>query len=701
MKNLTKMRRLILSILLTALSILLLVNALPSKASADDMSAIYNGTAPNSDWPDSSFTVNGMVHKIWMTAQNNSNQEESSNYSSIQPGITRNFLLKNGKYHDLQLHFKLTNPSTTETVTTGNEQFNLPLSPTVGGNKQIVYTGGGPVANPTGAKLWYDFTNQNGSATPGAGTDWSKLFAISVTAGNKIAPGQSIKVDVPLEVLPDTDGNTDTAFSFADLSYNGSVPTSIRNWARVASPVTLSYLQPGYDGYFVAGETTGDTNATLNFASGAQKYFPKIAESAKAISYDNTNSRVDGVPNDPTAAYLGGSQYIDLNKIPSATDTKSTLAADLHNNGYSFGIYTSDIAGHKTGQEYDTYQYAVDSTNPLSNVEMPNGFDATGQKYDNKTLGTIRLRVQQLLDASDRTIPVTKDGAWSPYEGVTFYGIDQSKLDKNPDGASYVVKKVDSNNNESNVANNKVDTTKDGVYRVTYTYKVNDYITVHKTITITVGKGNPTPPTTGTSNNGGTTTSNTNNNNNNSNNGNNSGNTNGSTTTTTKPSTSVGPNIAVKGEAVYAIKKIGLYKSTSFTKSKRIAWYPKQKRINRPMFVVTGYKRTSNGTLRYKVRDVNHGRKTAGKKGYITASRKYVVSVYYASVPKSKKITVIAKKGINTYKSANLTGKAKHYKKGVRLTVKRLVKHNLTTRYQLSNGKYVTANKKLIIAGNY
>ncbi|MFT8735774.1 MAG: DUF5776 domain-containing protein, partial [Lentilactobacillus hilgardii] len=39
--------------------------------------------------------------------------------------------------------------------------------------------------------------------------------------------------------------------------------------------------------------------------------------------------------------------------------------------------------------------------------------------------------------------------------------------------------------------------------------------------------------------------------------------------------------------------------------------------------------------------------------------------------------------------------------KGIRLTVKKLIKHNLTTRYQLSNGNYVTANKKLIIAGNY
>ncbi|MFT8493594.1 MAG: DUF5776 domain-containing protein [Liquorilactobacillus satsumensis] len=173
------------------------------------------------------------------------------------------------------------------------------------------------------------------------------------------------------------------------------------------------------------------------------------------------------------------------------------------------------------------------------------------------------------------------------------------------------------------------------------------------------------------------------------------------TTTTTKPSTSVGPNIAVKGEAVYATKKIALYKNTSFTKANRMAWYPKQKRVNRPMFVVTGYSRAANGVLRYKVRDVNHGRKTAGKTGYITASHKYVVPVYYAGIPKSERITVISPKGVNAYKSANLTGKAKHYKKGIRLTVTKLVKHNLTTRYQLSNGHFVTANKKLIIAGNY
>ncbi len=165
--------------------------------------------------------------------------------------------------------------------------------------------------------------------------------------------------------------------------------------------------------------------------------------------------------------------------------------------------------------------------------------------------------------------------------------------------------------------------------------------------------------------------------------------------------TQASSDIAVKDEVVYATKKIGIYKSTHFSKANRVAWYPKQKRVNRPMFVVAGYKRSTNGTMRYKVRDVNHGHKTAGKTGYITASPKYVTSAYYAAVPKAKKITVLAKKGVNAYKSASLTGKVKHYKNGTRLTVKKVVTHYLATRYQLSNGNYVTANKKFIIAGSY
>lgn len=86
---------------------------------------------------------------------------------------------------------------------------------------------------------------------------------------------------------------------------------------------------------------------------------------------------------------------------------------------------------------------------------------------------------------------------------------------------------------------------------------------------------------------------------------------------------------------------------------------------------------------------------------YITANSKIVPGVYYQSIPKSKKITVISKRGVHAHKNKNLTNRVKSYKKGTRLTVKKLVKHNLTTRYQLKNGTYVTANRKLVIQGNH
>ncbi|MDB1103703.1 leucine-rich repeat protein [Lentilactobacillus parabuchneri] len=168
-----------------------------------------------------------------------------------------------------------------------------------------------------------------------------------------------------------------------------------------------------------------------------------------------------------------------------------------------------------------------------------------------------------------------------------------------------------------------------------------------------------------------------------------------------KPTTEVPNHAEKKGATVHAIKGLYLYKTANFTRNQRIARYPKQKRINRPMFVITDYARSKGGALRYKVRDVNHKSKSAGKIGYITAHHKYVVPAYYQSVPKDKKITVIGKKGIHAYKNETLTRRTKSYKKGTHLRVKKIVKHNLTTRYQLSNGYYITANKKLVTQGTY
>lgn len=163
-------------------------------------------------------------------------------------------------------------------------------------------------------------------------------------------------------------------------------------------------------------------------------------------------------------------------------------------------------------------------------------------------------------------------------------------------------------------------------------------------------------------------------------------------------SSSQNPSSARKGQAVYALKKIGLYSKPTFTQHARRFIYRRQSRIKRPQFVVTGYAQSDQGRLRYKVRDVNHGSATFGRQGYITAKSAYVVKTYYQKAP--KKVQVISPRGVNTYKQGSLTRQTKHYRKGQILRIKKLVKHNLTTRLVLSNGDYVTANKTMVKAVN-
>ncbi|KRL68590.1 hypothetical protein FC85_GL002407 [Lentilactobacillus diolivorans DSM 14421] len=172
-----------------------------------------------------------------------------------------------------------------------------------------------------------------------------------------------------------------------------------------------------------------------------------------------------------------------------------------------------------------------------------------------------------------------------------------------------------------------------------------------------------------------------------------------SSSSSSSNNTSLPSYAAAKGTVVYPINKIGLYKSTKFSATKRSAWYTKKPRVYRPMFVVTGYKRSDNGALKYRVQDVNHTSKTNGKTGYITASQKYVCPVYYAA--KHSTVTVINPRGVNAYRKANLTKKARNYRQGTVLHVKRIVSHNLTTRYVLTNGDYITANRKLVNMGRH
>lgn len=163
---------------------------------------------------------------------------------------------------------------------------------------------------------------------------------------------------------------------------------------------------------------------------------------------------------------------------------------------------------------------------------------------------------------------------------------------------------------------------------------------------------------------------------------------------TPTPTPTPSPTPAPKGTVVYGLKKIYLYQNTTFSTHERRAGYVSKPRVYRPMFVVTGYGHSANGRLRYQVRDVNHLTKNRGKTGYITAQWAYVRPVYYQTMHST--VTVINPRGVNAYMYKNLTAKTRNYKQGTVLQVTKIVKHNLTTRFVLTNGQYITANRKLV-----
>ncbi|MDT7019682.1 DUF5776 domain-containing protein [Levilactobacillus namurensis] len=154
--------------------------------------------------------------------------------------------------------------------------------------------------------------------------------------------------------------------------------------------------------------------------------------------------------------------------------------------------------------------------------------------------------------------------------------------------------------------------------------------------------------------------------------------------------------------SVYPVRKIGLYRTPTFSAQQRLAWYHQYADAAQAQFMVIGMFLSKHGRLRYKVRDVNHGSKTYGLVGYITARWDFVRPTYYLHQVHTKvKVLVINPEGINGYRRPDLTGKRQHYAKGQWLTVYRLVHHHLTTRFQLSNGQYVTANRELVQLGRH
>ncbi|WP_283679711.1 DUF5776 domain-containing protein [Lentilactobacillus sp. Marseille-Q4993] len=150
-------------------------------------------------------------------------------------------------------------------------------------------------------------------------------------------------------------------------------------------------------------------------------------------------------------------------------------------------------------------------------------------------------------------------------------------------------------------------------------------------------------------------------------------------------------------KAVYAVKGIKLYNNPVFKASNAVKSYPLAKRTNRQMFLATKVTTNKNGVKRYFVSVINAKGKVTSQKGYITYNKNYVKPGYYSTIPTNKKVKVISKSGINSYQTKGLTDKQKHYKRNSVLRVKKVILNRSINRFQLTNDKYITANKKLVI----
>ena len=398
----------------------------------------------------------------------------------------------------------------------------------------------------------------------------------------------------------------------------------------------------------------------------------------------------------PESAFISATDAngnpVAFNKITIGGDTVDTAKSGEYKVSYTYGsktvwtkvVVSPDATSIKVNPEVDLtvgeswnptmgFVSATDAQGkPVSFSNIQVGGDhvdttKAGTYYVTYTNGSTSATTKVVVSPDATSIKVnpevdlTVGESWSPTMGF----ISATDAQGKPVSFSNI-----------RVGGDYVDTTKAGTYYVTYTNgKMSATTKVVVKTKVTPPTPNPTPtptptpipqPTPGNNGNGNTGEN--------------------------------GQQNVKKNTVVYGINKLYLYKHVNFKKSQRIMKYVQKPRINRPMFVVLGDYRDSNGQLRFKVRDVNHHSKSDGRIGYITGSWNYVRPVYYQSDHKT--LTVINPTGVNAYRNKNLTGKTKNLKQGTKVKVVKFVRHNLTTRYVLSNGMYITGNRKLVKFGN-
>lgn len=149
-----------------------------------------------------------------------------------------------------------------------------------------------------------------------------------------------------------------------------------------------------------------------------------------------------------------------------------------------------------------------------------------------------------------------------------------------------------------------------------------------------------------------------------------------------------GNETAVTPFNVYSKQKFYSYKNVDYKKNERVKGYAKKVRAHAPVFTAVAKATSKAGNPRYKLADGT----------YISAKNEYVANLYWQG--DNKKLYVTHANGSNVYKSTamNAKNKVKHLKQGTAVNVKRIVRKDHMTRYELANGTYVTGNKSRVSA---
>jgi len=155
-------------------------------------------------------------------------------------------------------------------------------------------------------------------------------------------------------------------------------------------------------------------------------------------------------------------------------------------------------------------------------------------------------------------------------------------------------------------------------------------------------------------------------------------------TTGTAPTPAADEVTSPQPVKIYGKRALYRYSHVDFKKSERIQFYTKKAKAYAPVFTAVKQVKSRAGNLRYELADGT----------FVTANPAYTAKLYWQGA--YQQLFVTHPRGINVYRTDTLKTRVRHLKQGTSLMVKQIVKKNGQTRYQLTDGTYVTGNKRFV-----